>query len=375
MQKVACACYRSLCFQKERGFCSFDEYVFKSVEREARWCCLPDKLQSVTVAVHVARYNALHHKLFGSSYLGIPGPLSPKVVAALSMPFAEFLARNHCQALLPMALYGMCAQGYGNLRTIPAYYGLLWLTPAMLNGYLLADTPLGKFPRKSMFKHGFGALWTEVVHVNGLSENIKLNTSITKVTRTGAGVTITGTAHHDSDVSRDFTAEFDYLVLGAPLKGCGEYMDLDDEERQLFEPLTHFQFLTTLFERPPEPTRSAHVDFYPDVLSGDSAGGGGVFAIRDSFLAVNGGMIGASRDLPREQMCYQFLDRGAQKYACMLFHWHSPLLSRTRSLFPLLYRTCFSLTGTHTNTHSLRLSLPGLPHTNSPSDSESVHLS
>jgi hypothetical protein len=64
-----------------------------------------------------------------------------------------------------------------------------------------------------------------------LTHCVRLGATVTRVTRADkdGGVAVRGfhggTSFHD---------RFDYLVMGAPLMGCGVYMDLDDQEQQLF---------------------------------------------------------------------------------------------------------------------------------------------
>jgi len=180
----------------------------------------------------------------------------------------------------------------------------------MLEGYLIADTPLGKYPRKAMFRHGFEILWQQLVQVNKLTDRIQLNTSISAITRDPAGVTIKGVDKN----KQPFTKKFDHVVLAAPLAEASAYLDQDDEETELFKPLQSFTFRTTLYQRTPEPNRTAHVDLYPDTLTGGAgevAGVGRVHAIRDSVVATFGDLHGTDKDR-REQMCYQFDTRAME---------------------------------------------------------------
>ena len=125
-------------------------------------------------------------------------------------------------------------------------------------------------------------------------------------------MTIHGTQHSaqpGSTGAKTFTHTFDYVIVGAPLKYCHRYMDLDATEAGLFAPLQSFRFRTTLFERSPEPARTAHVDLYVDRLMGggrpsESAvpGDGSVFGLRDSYLAKSGGTMDHTAEHRREQV-------------------------------------------------------------------------
>ena len=53
--------------------------------------------------------------------------------------FFEFLEYHHLEGLIGMLQHVYEVQGYGPLQNIPAYYGLLWVTPEVTNSILRAS--------------------------------------------------------------------------------------------------------------------------------------------------------------------------------------------------------------------------------------------
>ena len=47
----------------------------------------------------------------------------------MNMTFSQFLEANDLSALAPFFSFAHTAQGYGYVESIPAFYGLLWLSP------------------------------------------------------------------------------------------------------------------------------------------------------------------------------------------------------------------------------------------------------
>lgn len=50
--------------------------------------------------------------------------------------FKEFLERNNMLILTPIFEASTTVQGYGNIHSTAALYGLLWNTPKFMNGFL-----------------------------------------------------------------------------------------------------------------------------------------------------------------------------------------------------------------------------------------------
>ena len=70
-----------------------------------------------------------HERIMGQQK---PMPLTPPepfLHTTLATSFLDFLRANNWQSLVGLMQYGYSVQGYGPLGEIPAYYGLIWVTP------------------------------------------------------------------------------------------------------------------------------------------------------------------------------------------------------------------------------------------------------
>jgi hypothetical protein len=74
--------------------------------------------------------------------------------AALSVPTLEWIKRNGCARLEPIFVGVGDLYGYGPMKTIPALYGLRWITPGLLTTTLLR--------RGKRIQQGFGELAKKV---------------------------------------------------------------------------------------------------------------------------------------------------------------------------------------------------------------------
>lgn len=143
----------------------FGQYVIAKAE-------LLDKdadLDRITVRLlaDLARYGLLHWEIMGGER---PMPTQPPSQLAGdfgSQTFQDFLAAYELLSLVGLFQYSQEVQGYGSLSSIPAYYGLLWLTPTVTNAILAdyLDTLVGLTPGPvvSTFARGWGNLWDQIV--------------------------------------------------------------------------------------------------------------------------------------------------------------------------------------------------------------------
>lgn len=84
----------------------------------------------------IDKYNKLHKVLLGSVEYSMPDRPSLSSLERLDMTFGEFLEQNELQAIAPFLSFAHAAQGYGYVASIPALYGLWWVSPELLNGYV-----------------------------------------------------------------------------------------------------------------------------------------------------------------------------------------------------------------------------------------------
>jgi hypothetical protein len=88
-------------------------------------------LAQADLAIDLAKYSLLHLEYMG---LHMPMPATPPSAFQREFGkqnFLEFLEYHNLLSLVGVLQYGYEVQGYGVLRQIPAYYGLVWITPAI----------------------------------------------------------------------------------------------------------------------------------------------------------------------------------------------------------------------------------------------------
>jgi hypothetical protein len=123
------------------------------------------------LAVDLALYGVLH-----AMYVGWNPPMPADRPDSLDGPFGQqtfldFLRAHGLTAMIGSLQYGYEVQGYGTLKDIPAYYGLLWITPPITWMILLDALPdfivellgLKKEPVVSAWTKGWGDVWKQMV--------------------------------------------------------------------------------------------------------------------------------------------------------------------------------------------------------------------
>merc|ERR1712226_242137 len=101
---------------------------------------VPSFSESLTVidalANAMSTYNKLHADIFGEIEFSMPQRLREASLTKINMTFSDFLESNGLHALAAFLMFAHAAQGYGYVKSIPAFYGLWWITPELLNGYM-----------------------------------------------------------------------------------------------------------------------------------------------------------------------------------------------------------------------------------------------
>jgi hypothetical protein len=117
------------------------------------------KSVELQIALDLAKYSVLHWKIMGSQT-----PMPPKPpTALLEKTFYQFLEDNKLLTLVGMMEYIYSVQGYGVMKTIPAYYGLIWITPIVIQTILLDTMSLENIPVVTALKKGWGDFWDQIV--------------------------------------------------------------------------------------------------------------------------------------------------------------------------------------------------------------------
>lgn len=98
--------------------------------------------------------------------------------------FAEYLDDSGLEVLKGVFTYAYEVQGYGELRKMPAYLGMVWMTPPILIHTLKAG--FGQREEEgltSVASLGWLKLWEQIVEKDALKSKMVLDAKITEVTR------------------------------------------------------------------------------------------------------------------------------------------------------------------------------------------------
>lgn len=117
------------------------------------------------IAFDLVKYCILHWEIMGAQK-----PMPPKPpMALLEKTFYQFLADNQMLSLVGMMEYIYSVQGYGVMKDIPAYYGLIWITPIVIQSILFDNFSPENVPVVTAWKKGWGDFWKQIVEKEELS--------------------------------------------------------------------------------------------------------------------------------------------------------------------------------------------------------------
>jgi len=147
----------------------YSEYIILKAEDELGLddSDLNRKLAEAAIALALSAYSLLH--IWHMGWYG-PMPSTPPSDYLLKQTFEEFLTDNGLRCMIGILQYGYEVQGYGSLKDIPAYYGLVWITPPIIWAILRG------WPVVTAWSKGWGNVWEQTVK--------KLNLNITYLART-----------------------------------------------------------------------------------------------------------------------------------------------------------------------------------------------
>ena len=161
-----------------------DQYILRKAEAELGlapgW--FDDLEARVTLFEALSKYILIHYEIFGGTF---PMPTSIPhqfLEEHASKTFSDFLRYHNLEAIIGILQYGYEVQGYGTLDKIPAFYGLIWITPPIIEA-MLRDSLGGKTPIVTAWSKGWGDLWTQIVQKENL--NIVYNVKINNINRVG----------------------------------------------------------------------------------------------------------------------------------------------------------------------------------------------
>lgn len=238
-------------------------------EKQPKWRWFPEWIVKTNLLKAIWDYNQLYQQLFGTSKLpyAIPLHLRTEVLEQIDISLLDFLKKHRLEALIGFLQLAQTAQGYGYLETIPAYYGLCWITPELLVG--LIKEMSGLEPLIQMLPDGYETLWQTIATKDSL--NIKLETTIQSINRSALDNTITIETKNSAGELQLET--YDFLILTINLKNALRLLeDATETEQRLFNVLKGFTLTSTLYESEPVAGYSTAdydkvVVYFPDVLA------------------------------------------------------------------------------------------------------------
>lgn len=106
--------------------------------------------------------------------------------SVLHMPFEKFLNEHGMKELVIPLIYGYQVHGYGSIDRIPAYYGMVWITPIVMASFILEGEKetIGenKWTTTNLTSKGWQTLWEKMVEKD-IGEKLSLGVTITNISR------------------------------------------------------------------------------------------------------------------------------------------------------------------------------------------------
>ena len=124
-------------------------------------------------------YLLLRGQLLGDSQTDpMPRTQPQNILEFFSKTLEQWLNDSGLLSLVGLFQYGYSVQGYGALKAAPAYYGMIWLNQAAIDGVLAALGP-GKKPVVTVWSKGWGDIWKQMK----VGKKIIYNAKTIKITR------------------------------------------------------------------------------------------------------------------------------------------------------------------------------------------------
>ncbi|CAE7783139.1 unnamed protein product [Symbiodinium pilosum] len=234
----------------------------------------------------VSKYNQIHKAIMGEIEFSMPSRMSAESLNKINMTFLEFLETNDMHALSGFLMFAHAAQGYGYVKTIPAFYGLWWISPELLNGYVQMSfrqqlerisNPDSKYLQAlrgrwvhdltwllvggsanvvqrttTMLPEGYQKIWTTMAKKDAL--DVRSGVEIQGIDRQlhdpAAPVRITYT--QSSDPTKVVKEDYEFLIYSGPHAHAHKYVkDLVPQEEAIFSRLKSFVLATTIYQSDP----------------------------------------------------------------------------------------------------------------------------
>jgi len=176
----------------------YNDFVIKDAARIAGFPMDNDIEKDIfyaDLARMLYKYVSKHEHYFGTE---LPMPMTPPTEFLRDYgdkSFGAYLDDLGLSPLRPMMEYMYEVQGYGALDKIPAFYGLVWVTPPVIEGIVISageqalltavEKLLGLSPMKvvTAWTQGWEQLWAQIIAIDGLEGQIAYNTDIKSIVR------------------------------------------------------------------------------------------------------------------------------------------------------------------------------------------------
>jgi hypothetical protein len=157
---------------------NFSDYVTLRAQQERGWKLDPSKWLEVDaeIAFQAVKYIEKRAEYFGTQ---APMPSNRNTVdwKALDKTFERYLRDNGMSMLLGAMEYAYSVQGYGPMKDIPAYYGMVWIS-----GILVWRMIKGEVRHQDLITYwskGWGDVWKQMVEAITADGKVRIEYGIT----------------------------------------------------------------------------------------------------------------------------------------------------------------------------------------------------
>lgn len=218
----------------------FGEDVIRQIRKTMGvfWRSLPKKAIGLRILLGLERYKYIHRKTLGEYAGQLPPRPSDYVLKTLSVPFLDWLNNNGLQILVPLFRLFQSAQGYGYLETVPAFYGLMWNTPEVIN--IATQQMSGRGQGATLLKTGMTALIETMAKDMGIQVQTEMR--VCRVLRDDH-LYIEAKDNQENIVR----IEAEQIIISAPHQQALKWLDRPSQlEQDLFSSLVASTMTTTL---------------------------------------------------------------------------------------------------------------------------------
>ena len=150
---------------------SFEDYAIKLAQEWLIANNLPSSLEEIYTALSFSAgiYAFIREEIFGSPDVVMPTTQPTGIPYGIfTTSFEQFLDDWDMGVLKGFMLYAYEVQGYGALARIPAYYGLVWITPTIA-------WPVGSTAGVTAWRKGWEDVWEQMVSRLDLDVQLKVS--------------------------------------------------------------------------------------------------------------------------------------------------------------------------------------------------------